>query len=176
MYRKGHLGAALLFAAPLMWLVGATTDNFFGAILLSLGAVCATSVPDLDRYVPWIRHRGVTHTVLFALIVSSGGAIALTVTLWQLGGSFISVLITPQQLFVCLGFGILAGLVSHLCIDALAVRHTSRVIRPLWPVSSRPIRLRLTQADSQVSNAGLLIGGMVAQLAHFLWLVPTGIT
>jgi inner membrane protein len=176
MYRKDHLGAALLFAAPTMWLVGTATDNLFGAILLSFGALWGTSVPDLDRYVPWIRHRGVTHTVLFALIVSSGGAIALTVGLWQLGGNLLSDLITPQQLCVCFGFGILAGLVGHLCADIMVVERTSRLIQPLWPVSSSRIRLRVTRADSQVWNAGLLIGGMVAQLAVFLWLIPTGIT
>ncbi|TKX85447.1 metal-dependent hydrolase, partial [Halorubrum sp. SS5] len=68
MYRKGHVGASLVVYAPLGFLVTALASIEVGAAG-AVGVASLAMVPDLDMRVPFVKHRGITHTVWFALLV-----------------------------------------------------------------------------------------------------------
>jgi len=116
-----------------------------GALVLAL-----TPLPDYDMRVPLVSHRGVTHTVGFALLVSGalGGACLLLA-----GG------IDAPSALAYGAFGFVVGVVaigSHLLADII----TPAGITPLWPVSGRTYSLRLVPADHTVANWGLLAAGV----------------
>lgn len=150
MHRMGHYGAALAVYSPLGFLTlaaGLESATLAGGAVVVGGAM----VPDWDQRVPFIRHRGPTHTVWFALAVGAvlglGGILA---------GSSTGVL-TALAYGV---FGLLAGVTmvgAHLLADAL----TPMGIRPLEPVQDTEFTLEVTRASNPVANYGLLVLGVV---------------
>lgn len=156
MYRTGHYGAALLLYAP----VGAALllTGFRGvAVVGGAGAVALARLPDYDLRVPFLSHRGPTHTLAFALLV---GLVAGTGALALAGG-----LPTRRSLAVG-GFGFLVAtlsVVSHLLADAL----TPAGIRPLWPLSDAHYSWGVCRADSSLGNYVLLAAGVFVSVALF---------
>lgn len=152
MYRTGHYGAALLVWAP-VGLALLLLDRPDAAI--AGGAVCLalTRLPDYDLKVPFMTHRGITHTVWFALLV--GGALGGAA--WVLTGQL------PLAAFAG-GVGVLS-VGAHLFADVI----TPAGIAPLWPVSRREYTLSLATADSAVANATLLaVGAFLTAVAVLL--------
>lgn len=150
MYRTGHLGVSLLVYAPLLF-VFLTAGRIVpavagGAIMLGLA-----SLPDYDQRVPFVTHRGVTHTLAFSWIVGlvvGGAAFVLTP-----GDS------TAKLTVAVLGFGIGAlGIVAHLLGDVI----TPAGITPFWPLSSRTYSLDLTKAANPIANYLLFALGVFA--------------
>lgn len=115
-------------------------------------------LPDYDQRVPFVTHRGVTHTVAFALLVG----LALGAVGWLLGGRQAPATAAPLAIF---GFvvGTLAVL-AHLLGDVL----TPAGITPLWPLSSRTITLRVARADSTIANYALFALGVAATAGALL--------
>ena len=154
MYRAGHFGVALIVYAP----VG-TALLFAGradlAILGEVAMLALAMVPDYDLRVPFVKHRGITHTVWFALLVGVVGGGAG----WLLGGR--PEVPTSNELVV---FGFAIGTLAvgaHLLADAL----TPMGITPFWPLSSRNYTLAVARASNTVANYGLLgIGALVTAL------------
>jgi len=152
MYRTGHYGAALLVYAPVG---GALLGAGFGGAALVGGAVAVglSGLPDVDQRIPFVEHRGATHTVGFLVLVglavaAAGVAVARA---------------TPVEAVTVGAFGFLVGALaigSHLLADAL----TPMGIAPLWPVSDAHYTLSLTRADNAVANY-LLLGLGVAVTA-----------
>lgn len=148
MYRKGHYGVSLLTFAP----VGAglvLRGDAALAVLVGAGMLWLAMLPDVDHRLPGVSHRGVTHTVAFALLVGivlgvAGVGLGRVLGLWG-----------PNVLGV-VGFGVgFLGVVSHLLGDAL----TPAGIRPLWPLSRRKVTLSLTRADDTAANYALFAAG-----------------
>lgn len=71
MYKNGHRGLALFLSAPIVAVL-ILLELYALAILFSSAAFFMPSIPDIDihlqEYLP-ISHRGITHTIWFALIV-----------------------------------------------------------------------------------------------------------
>lgn len=154
MYRAGHFGVALLVYAPL----GAALVLAGRADLAVLGEVAMLAlamVPDYDMRVPFVKHRGITHTVWFAVAVG----VALGAVGWVLGGR--PAVPTASELAV-FGFAVGAlSVVAHLLADAL----TPMGITPLWPLSSRTYTLSVARASNTLANYGLLgVGALVTAL------------
>ena len=154
MYRNGHYGAALLCYAPVgfgLLVAGLESSAVVGgAIVLALART-----PDLDVRVPLISHRGITHTVWFALAVGALCAGAGWVLAAPLG-------LGPAATVAALAGGAGAlSIGSHLLADAL----TPMGIRPLWPLSSRRYSLELVRADNWLANQLLLGAGVFAVAA-----------
>jgi inner membrane protein len=150
-YRAGHYGVALLVYAP----VGVTlaVGGRSAAAVVGGGVVLAlTPLPDYDQRVPFVEHRGVTHTLLFAGLVGAGT-----------GGAAGALTGAPALGALGFGFGALAVL-AHLLADAL----TPAGIRPLWPLSSRSYSLALTTAANPVANYLLFALGVFATAAAVL--------
>lgn len=162
MYRAGHLGVSLLVFLPVglgLVLAGRTE-------LAVLGEVCVlavASLPDVDHEVPLVSHRGVTHTVWFALLVGFGfGAVG-----WILGGRPTTPA-APALAVAGFAFGTL-GICAHLLGDVL----TPMGIRPLWPLSRRTLTLNLVRAKNPLANYGLLAAGVFGTVAAVLVVTPT---
>jgi inner membrane protein len=81
MHRRGHRGITLLAGAPIVY-GGLSLDLPLLTLCSVLGIAAIEPLPDCDLWVPGLRHRGVSHSVLTALGV---GAI-LGVSGWILGG------------------------------------------------------------------------------------------
>ncbi|WP_435358180.1 metal-dependent hydrolase [Haloarchaeobius sp. DFWS5] len=148
MYRTGHYGVSLLLYAPVgaaLVLADATVFALVGgAVVLGL-----TPLPDYDLRVPFIPHRGPTHSFVFAAFVGAVVGAAGFYGAPQLG-------LDPQTLGT---FGFAMGafaIVGHLAGDVI----TPMGIEPFWPLSSKNFSLRLTTADNRFWNWGLLTLGV----------------
>jgi len=154
-YRNGHIGASLVVYAPFGFLVAALVSIEAGAVG-ALAVASTATVPDLDVRVPFVKHRGITHTVWFALLVGGAfGSVGLAVGL-QSGTA-------TALLFGGVGFLFGAGtIVSHLLADAL----TPMGIRPFAPVRDTEYTFDLFTAANPVANYALLgLGGVAAAVA-----------
>ncbi len=154
MYQVGHYGAALVAYTPLG---AAVAVGGYEAAAIVGALVCAglSTLPDIDHRLPLVEHRGLTHTVMFALLVGVGMA-AVT-----------SVLVASSSPMVDVGFVTFAFLVgtvsigSHLLADAL----TPMGIRPFQPFSRRHYTLGVTKAANPIANYVLFGFGVVTILA-----------
>ncbi|WP_254544456.1 metal-dependent hydrolase [Halomarina pelagica] len=152
MHRAGHLGFSLLAYAP----VGAAlaADDPALAVACGVGVVSLASLPDVDLRLPLVGHRGVTHTLAFALLVGlllgAGGA--------ALGDAL--GIATPDLGFVGAFVG-LFGVCAHLAADTL----TPMGVPWLWPLSGRRYTLGIVRADHALANYGLLALGVLAAAA-----------
>lgn len=149
MYRAGHLGLSLLVFAPVgLALVLAGRADL--AVLGEAVMVALASLPDYDHRVPFITHRGITHTVWFALAV---GAVLGGVG-WALAGRPAAPGASTLGVF---GFGVgTLAVLAHLLGDVL----TPAGIKPLWPLWGRSVTVSLTRADNTVANYGFLLAGV----------------
>ncbi|TKX80217.1 metal-dependent hydrolase [Halorubrum sp. SD626R] len=152
MYQKGHIGASLVVYAPFGFVLAALASMEAGAIVAA--AVASTAmIPDLDMRVPFVKHRGITHTVWFALAVGAVFGVAGAILGLQRG-------VLGAVLFggVAFLFGALT-VVSHLLADAL----TPMGIEPFAPVRDDHYTLDLFRAANPVANYALLgLGAVVA--------------
>ena len=152
----GHVGAGLAAYSPIAYLAfqfGETRLAIAGALL----TVALASLPDVDLHVPRVAHRGLVHTVWFALVVGAGsaGAFALvdpgSVASPSAGAG--AVVVRPDA------FGFVVGVTaicSHLAVDAL----TPMGVAPLAPVVRRRFSLGLTRSADPVANRRLLLFGL----------------
>jgi len=114
-------------------------------------ALVVTVIPDFDLYVPWLTHRGVTHSLLAA--VCFGVVVAAVVARWT----------DPLALSedyvrrATLGFAVGAGsIVSHLVGDVI----TPMGIRPFLPLDS-VYSLNLVYAKDTGANLAFIVIGVV---------------
>lgn len=163
MLRAGHYGAALLAYAPVAFLVAAA-----GAPDLGLGGGVATAalakLPDWDRWLPNVEHRGVTHTVWFALAVAIAGAIV--------GGGLAADSHPTAMLGLAALGGTIGGLAvgSHIAVDAL----TPMGVRPFAPVDDRHVSYGLAESGDRVANLLLLLVGGALTVSGWTWGVSLG--
>lgn len=165
MHWKGHLGAALLAYTP----VGVTIALLSTVEWAALGAVIAASLatlPDVDHHIQRVDHRGITHTVYFAvlvgLVVGLGGAVV------GLSGVGPSILALTGSQAVRLGvLGFVVGTVticSHIAADAIT------------PMGVDPFRrgkhasFDLTKARNPTANYLLLALGLGSLTAGLVFL------
>lgn len=149
MHREGHVGAALVAFSP----IGATLLAV-GLEGLALGggavAFALAMLPDVDQRIPFVSHRGVTHTVHFAAAV--GGILGLAGVL--LGST------AGLETSIALGaFGVVVGsvtILSHIAADAL----TPMGVEPFR--NGRRYSFDLVRAANPIANYALLGVGVVA--------------
>lgn len=173
MLRDGHLGAALLVYAPVgLELVDAGTLALAATGLAV--AISLTMVPDYDQRVGFVSHRGVTHTLLFAVLVGvlvggAAGALGDAVGVGIEGPIALFGVAVPERAFGAelaplAVFGFLVGTLttlSHLAADVL----TPSGVPLLWPLSDYRFSLGLFTADTTAANYGLLVAGVLATMA-----------
>lgn len=158
MHREGHVGIALFAYAPIGALtLGAGFQEL--AVLGAVGSVGLAMAPDVDLRIPLIRHRGVTHTIWFALVI--GG-------LCGAGGLLIG---ASEGILPALGlgtWGFFVGaltVISHILADAL----TPAGVRPFAPYRDHEYSLAVARASNPIANY-LLLGLGVLAVAVALWI------
>lgn len=155
MYAIGHYGAALLLYAPACAVLLRVEPTL--ALVGGAGVLLLCTLPDCDLRLPFVSHRGVTHTLGFVLLVSgllgAGG--------WHLGhGSYRPFGGPLASAGFVFGIGLIS-LGSHVLADLL----TPMGVAVLWPVSNRVYTVSLSRADDTLANWGLLAAGTAAMAA-----------
>ncbi len=148
-YRTGHVGASLAFNAPLGFLVVAVDAT---PLLPAVGvvAVWGATLPDYDLRIPFLTHRGITHTVYFvALCGAVAGGIAAYAGSVGTGPPGPVVLGAAGAALGTLTVG------SHLAADML----TPAGVDLFYTGTDRS--LYVTTADSTVANYALLALGVL---------------
>lgn len=148
MHREGHYGVNLAVYAPIAFvLVGL---DLLQLALVGGGVMVALAMlPDYDQQIPFVKHRGITHTVWFALSV---GAVIGVIGFLVGDGAVQS-----------LGYGVFGFLVGTLSVVAhlLGDVLTPSGIRPLAPYDDRRVTFDLVKAKNPLANYGLLVFGAV---------------
>lgn len=156
MHRIGHYGGSLLAYSPVGFLavaIGAIELAIIGGAIAVAGAM----VPDWDMRIPFVRHRGPTHTIWFALVVGIvlGVAGALVGSSTGAAGTVI---------FGVFGFAVgVTIVVGHLFADML----TPMGIEPFQPLRDDSYTLDVARAANPVANYALLVLGVVISVAAF---------
>ncbi len=160
MHKEGHLGLALVWYAPIAYVLSIhQLPDVLGLGLV--GILFWSLAPDIDHTVRGLSHRGLTHTVLAAGVAGLVTALLATGLVWSgLGGE--SVLGVPSKPYTfpgAAGFGFLVGMLgvlSHLIGDVV----TPMGIRPFEPFSDTEYSLYLVASnDRRVNGLLTLVGG-----------------
>jgi inner membrane protein len=145
------LGITLLLCAPLANVL--VTSGHRVEVPRWVGiALVVTMVPDFDIYLPWITHRGVTHSLLAAVCL---GVVVAVVAAVKWSDPFEPP--ASQIRRAMLGFAVGAGsIVSHLIGDVI----TPMGIRPFFPLDS-VYTLNLVYAKDLGANIAFVVIGLV---------------
>jgi len=150
MHREGHLGAALALYSPIGFL--AYVAGFpAAAVAGAVGATLLAMLPDQDIRIPLVSHRGITHTVWFALLVA-GVLGAAGAYLGDRGGMGTEDALAVGAFAFLVGFVTIA---SHILADAL----TPMGVKPFAPFRGRKYTLALATASNPIANYALLVLG-----------------
>lgn len=153
MKQTGHYGVALLLYSPIALFLLAQGYNGLALIGGALAIALATA-PDCDCVVPFLKHRGVTHTVVFALLIG-----LLVGTAGWIVGSHVDVVTATTFSRFAFVVGTVT-VISHLLADVL----TPMGVRPFWPLSNRHFTLNLVLAKNWAANVVLFALGATATL------------
>ena len=148
MKQPGHYGVALLCYSPIAFALLARGEE--GAALLGGAlAISLAMAPDCDHAVPFLKHRGLTHTIWFALLVG----LLVGAAGWTVGSRTDAATATFLGRFAFVVTTV--TIVSHLLADVI----TPMGIRPFRPLSDRHFTLELVLAKNWTANALLFAVG-----------------
>lgn len=155
----GHFGITLFLCAPLVAVL--VTSGHRVEVPRWVGiALFVTLFPDLDLFLPWFTHRGITHSLLVAVCL---GIVVAVVTAVRWGSTPVPSTDSVRQ--AALGFTVGAGgIVSHLLGDLI----TPMGIQPFFPVGS-VYSLNLVYAKDIGANLVFLVIGVVVFCAVYRW-------
>lgn len=182
MHRNGHVGITLLCYAPVLLVIGTRAEWLLPAAvvaavlladlllpvrLLVRGATGRRSsvsfspamLPDLDMRLPMVTHRGITHTVWFAVLTAAvAGAIGYQAGR-MVGSTLFAGVASPGLLGAAFcGYLGLHAVLTHLLGDVL----TPAGIRPFSPLVERSFSLGLVRAANRPANLGLYAAGILS--------------
>ena len=191
MHRRGHIGMAMPTYTPVGFVL--LQERQLGLALLSLlGVLIIEPLPDNDQWIPGLRHRGTSHSLLAALVVGGViGAVGWVVgdrvtvlfanALASLDTAAVGIFAglfqgTAEELrsldgpaLATFGFAVgVSGVLVHLLADAITVAG----VRPLLPLSQWRLSLSSIRADSPLANNGLFGLGVLALAVVFLVTAP----
>ena len=181
MHRAGHTGIWMLLYAPVAFTLlseGRPEVAVLGAAIVYV----VEQILDADQFIPFLKHRGFSHTVGFAVLVGlTLGAVGffigerafLIAGNWITERGFDSVGTTVieaetavnERELARIGFGMgTFGILAHLAGDVV----TKMGIQPFWPVSSWRVSLSRLRARNPIANQLLFVLGLGA-LAGAIW-------
>jgi membrane-bound metal-dependent hydrolase YbcI (DUF457 family) len=165
MQSPGHIGLALLFAAP-AWLV---FDGFRTGLAFSALAALTGMFPDLDIYVMrylFVEHHGVMHSLTF--LVPAALVLGGLVT-----GGYLAVRDGDRPsagaAFAFVTVALFTGMVAHMTGDVLTSPDIAPPIKPLYPLVETQLVFDAAFVKSNVWNLGPLALGLLTQGALAAW-------
>jgi len=171
-YALGHVGIVLLAFAPIALYLRWTNRTYLAVAGTTQAVVLSTS-PDVDRFLAGVTHRGVTHTVWFALAV--GSVVAALTVLWARRRPAASGR-PAWALGVASGLASAFAVAMHLVGDVI----TPMGIVPFAPVVDAHYTLAIVAAANPSANRALFALGCLATAASWLagtdlppWRTPT---
>ena len=164
----GHVAIGLLWAIPAWFVWDRRVSAAFVAFVLP-----TSLLPDVDLYIPGVPHHGVTHTVLFVVVVSvAGGAVVASLATgtlrrwWRRDEDRVP---SWSALFAFVAGGLLVGGLSHLFGDMLSTASFERTIEPFWPLYAKPVSIYLIEHYSApLWNGGLLLIALAIHAVLFV--------
>ena len=151
MYALGHYGMALLLFAAVGYVLvsrGYVQDALYGGGLV----VSFTRIPDIDTELDFLIHRGVTHTMWFAVGVGLFCVLVVANSLRK----------RPRREAVLgAGWAFFLGtlsIVAHLIGDVI----TPWGVMPLYPLTPALYTFDLVYAKNPAANYALLTAGICA--------------
>lgn len=165
MYRMGHVGAALIVYAPVAFFLMSTGNVALAAVGL-FGMLLIEPLPDRDLELPWLTHRGGSHTLLCAALVGVFvGSVVFTIGRW-LRAVLVAQLTETGQMIGTVDLAATAPL--SFVFDRLAV--------PAGPVLTRAAT-SLAGVDVWALAAFAFVIAVLAVVSHLLGdvLTPRGI-
>lgn len=168
MHREGHIGIGLVFYAPIAYVLAVyqlTAVLGFGLV----GIAIWSFAPDFDMQLPFVSHRGITHTFLAAGVAGVLTAIIAVYLALQGAGGGNGFVLQPKILTLPAAalFGFMIGslgVVAHLVGDVL----TPMGIQPKQPFSDQKYTLELVYAKNERANEALMTLGGVAMVGAFV--------
>ena len=155
----GHLGVGLLLAAA-----GVCAFDRRDGVRFTVAVLAATMLPDVDASLPWLVHRGLTHTLGFAVAVGIAGGFlaAVAVVLFKHVGSARATRRSVRRTFGLVALGLGTGVGGYVLVDGFTIIPPFvPPMRPLWPLSQRVIQTRVVPPFSTAWNVGLFVVGIV---------------
>jgi inner membrane protein len=175
MYKNGHRGLSLFLSAPIVAILLLLDLPVLG-IFFCVSVFILASLPDIDLKISSIKHRGITHTVWFALFsgivyaILVSGIVSITgsknVLLQQFSVSYIYLVV-----FV-FGTGF-SGVLFHLLGDIITPMGVNMFSRQ----TNDAVSFNLLLAKNEVANdsafalgvIGLVFTGILTQYPHLLY-------
>ncbi|WP_135824073.1 metal-dependent hydrolase [Halorussus ruber] len=155
MFRTGHLGVALALYAPVGgWLLALQHPT--AAVLGGAAVLWTTMLPDWDHRIPFLTHRGATHTLAFAGLLA--GSVWAAVGAGAKAANLDAPAVGPLPLSAFAAGIVALALLAHLVADLL----TPMGVALLWPLTDRRYSLSVTPADSTAWNYALFALGVFA--------------
>jgi inner membrane protein len=160
----GHIGMALLFAAP-AWLV---FSEWKSSVAFTALAASTGMLPDSDLVLMkyfFVEHHGLTHSFVFTIPTALvlGAVVA---------GAYIAVRGTLRtSKLAIVGFaalGLFTGMTAHMFADILTTPDIAPPIKPLYPLLTDRVILDVAFVKSKLWNLGTLALGIVVQAAFGL--------
>ncbi|MEM3736597.1 MAG: metal-dependent hydrolase [Candidatus Bathyarchaeia archaeon] len=149
LYKEGHAGISFLIYSPFMFTFKFTGADMSYVLMTGILMAIFSITPDIDLHFE-IKHRGITHTLLFGIVL----------------GAFLGILLRYAYEPLGLLMGFIAGFggtVSHLLGDLL----TYSPFKPLYPFSNREVALGLFKASNKVMNATFFVLGVFTFLISY---------
>lgn len=161
MKQEGHIGLSLLTISPIILLL-VLTENITLSLLSIFTVAILSTLPDIDIVIQGsiinkilgIKHRGITHTVLFSLIIGS----ITTVIYYSFNTTF---------LFAFIGFS--AGFISifsHIIGDIITPTGVNFI--PLYMDSN--YSFDLYNYNNVIGNFGIFILGLYSAVLPFVFI------
>lgn len=160
MYREGHIGINIILYSPIMLLLSIFELNNI-AIIGFLLMVLFPSLPDKDQKIPFIQHRGFTHTIWFSLIIGT-----LIGSIFYGLSTIFNILLKPIHTFIVM---FLIGnllILFHLAGDFL----TYAGINIFHPIGSKS-SLNLWESGDPKPNFGFLFIGIIITVLIFTFVI-----
>ncbi|WP_050032420.1 metal-dependent hydrolase [Halorubrum halophilum] len=174
---SGHLGMALLWLAPVWFLV----DYRRTAVAFVLVGTPFGMLPDVDlvlpRLIPTVKHHGVFHTVLAVTLFAA--------VIGPLVGKFLEWIdgetdwLSPEVVSHSVRFGFLTVWISglaHLFADILSAPDIADSIEPFWPIYPSSLGIDLVWYNDPVVNWGLLAAGVLVNVGLYLHVGDTSLS
>ncbi|MBP1986972.1 metal-dependent hydrolase [Halolamina salifodinae] len=158
MYGKGHQGLAMLLFAPIL----------FGLLYIKMYVVAAigffvciglATYPDIDWSLPFVKHRGITHTLFGAVVLAIVFGVGVYLLMPKLPSILVEMIsISRGWLALIVGAFVVIAIVFHLIGDWL----TKSGIQPFSPMKKTRYAAGVTTSANPFVNIVLYFIGLFA--------------